>query len=252
MSEDAKKQSDKKHVLEWPWTIILSIVGVVMLGTAYSLGDAYYVSYLRVFSIDSAAFPIDRSRHLVLAMWGALNASLGFQSWLSQYWAKLLQFTGVMAALLAVLFLAGKGLKLLAAAPSQSSGKARRFLERYPTVKQYLGTLFFSVLIAGTLGWFCIFVPVFISIPSGIGDAAGQIIAMSDKKDYDVGCEKSKAKCYSILRDGKEAGRGYVIAQSDKRIALYNQGEVVQLPVENAEMRTIAQPPSVEVKQPAS
>jgi hypothetical protein len=69
--------------------------------------------------------------------------------------------------------------------------------------------------------WFFLFVPPMISIPSAIGEAVGENVAKTDLKDFDKGCDRSMTKCYQAFNNGKEIARGYVIAQSPSRVALY-------------------------------
>ncbi|WP_186127596.1 hypothetical protein [Burkholderia gladioli] len=70
MSTVEEKKSDDMRLRDWPWPVIASVIGLLLLGIAYSSGDAYYKAFLAQFWIEADAFPIDKSRHLVLSVWG--------------------------------------------------------------------------------------------------------------------------------------------------------------------------------------
>lgn len=241
MSDVAPQEGGKKHVLDWPWTVIVSVVGLVWLGIAYSLGDAYYGAYLRAFSIDDGGFPLDRPKHLVLAVWGALHASIALQNWMQSSWRELVIFSVVMIGYIGLMFVGAKVITWMSSRSSTPRGRVQQWLQSHPSVRKYLGVIIATVLVALGFIWFCVFVPVFISIPSGIGAAAGESIAKQDKKDFEKGCARSAAMCYAAFRDGKEVARGYAIAQSTGRVALYYQGSTTQIPLVGIQLQTIGQ-----------
>jgi beta-lactam-binding protein with PASTA domain len=87
--------------------------------------------------------------------------------------------------------------------------------------------------------WLFLFVPPLISIPSAIGEAVGEDVAKTDKKDFVKGCEHSATKCYQAIKNGNEIARGYVIAQSPSRVALYYMGRTMQFSVGDIMLQTL-------------
>ncbi|MCO1349957.1 hypothetical protein L0Z31_21075 (plasmid) [Burkholderia vietnamiensis] len=233
------QQPEKKHIFDWPWAIIVSVIGLMWLGIAYSLGDAYYGAYLQVFSVDDSGFQIDRAKHLVLAVWGALNASIALQDWMGSVWKELLLFTAAVVVYIGLVFGAGKVILMLMPRITAKTGPAVQIVRDWPTLRKCVGTIIAVLLIALGFVWFCIFLPPFISIPSGIGAAIGEHVAKQRKSDFDKGCLQSHAKCYVAMREGKEIGRGYEIAQSSTRVALYHQGRTIQLPLDGVRLETV-------------
>ncbi|WP_244131064.1 hypothetical protein [Burkholderia multivorans] len=241
MSGVVQQQPEKKHIFDWPWAVIVSVIGLMWLGIAYSLGDAYYGAYLEVFSVDDSGFQIDRAKHLVLAVWGALNASIALQEWLDSTWKRLLLCAVAVIVYIGLVYGARKLISILMPRITEKSGAALEVVRRAPTLRKCLSTIIVVLLLAIGFVWFCIFLPPFISIPSGIGAAIGEHIAKQHKADFDKGCLRSRAKCYVATRDGKEIGRGYEVAQSATRIALYYQGRTMQLPLDGVHLETVEQ-----------
>lgn len=224
-------------MVEWPWAVIASVCGLLLLGYAYSLGDAYYRGYLRMFAVHGDAFPMDHPRHLVLAVWGALNATIGFEKWISANGFKLLILGGILLVYFGLLVLARKWLSSRPFARKVAS--TPQHVQQRPFLAQYLTYVLVMLLIVAGVFIVLIFVPGIVSIPSAIGEAAGQSVATDDKKDFDKGCERSVMKCYSVTKDGKEIARGYVVAQSSDRIALYYMGVTTQIPLSDTAMKTL-------------
>jgi len=239
----------EKNAFDLPWAVGASVVGLLLAGIAYSLGDAYYNAYLREFSIHNGAFPVDHPTHLVLAVWGALNAAVSFEKWVGVNWLTLCKFAISMLAYFGVVFFALKGLSWLSSAGKRVRPGASKFLEKQPLLRRYLGTTICVMLIILSVLWFCVFLPTVIAIPSAIGKAAGKSIAEKEKKDFDKGCGRSEAKCYRVVKGGIEVARGFVVAQSSDRIALYSAGSTSQLSLNDAIMQTLDKTAVTSMKQ---
>lgn len=116
---------------------------------------------------------------------------------------------------------------------------ARALLGKRPLLRKYAGTVMAIMFFFLIALWFFLFVPPAISIPSAIDEAVGTDVAKLDLKDFDRGCGHSRAKCYQAIRNGKEIARGYVIAQSPDRVAVYYMGNTSQFPLGNVMLRTL-------------
>ncbi|MEY8173322.1 hypothetical protein [Burkholderia multivorans] len=243
MKEAGQQQSEKKHICDWPWAVIVSVIGLTWLGIAYSLGDAYYGTYLEVFSVDDSGFQIDRAKHLVLAVWGALNASVALKDLLASAWKELVMFAAAVAVYVALIYGAGSVISVLAPRITVKRGETLKIARGGQTVRSCISAIIVILIVATGFVWLCMFLPPFISIPSAIGGAMGERVAKERKADFDKGCLRSNAKCYVAVRDGKEIGRGYEIAQSATRIALYYQGRTMQLPLDGVHLETVEQLP---------
>lgn len=236
-SDDNKKQLSRRSLVEWPWAVIASACGLLLLGYAYSLGDAYYRGYLRVFAVQGDAFPMDHPRHLVLAVWGALNATIGFQKWITANAFNLLISGIVLLAYLGLIVLTQKWLSSRALARKMAN--VPKHVTRRPFLSQFLTYLLIMWVVV--VGFFVVFIllPGILSIPSAIGESAAETVATEDRKDFDKGCDRSVTKCYSVTKGDKEIARGYVVAQSSDRIALYYKGVTTQMPLADTVMKTL-------------
>lgn len=236
---EASTESIQKNISGWPWAVIASGFGLIMAGIAYSLGDAYYNAYLGRFAVYNGAFPADHPTHFVLAVWGGLHATLALQNWLDGHAIKLLGVTAVCLAYFAALPVA-----FAVISPFFASGKdrvqgVRALFAKHPLLRKYVGIVLSVVFSLVSALWLFLFVPPMISIPSAIGEAVGVDVAKADMKDFDKGCGRSMTKCYQALQNGKEIARGYVIAQSPTRVALYYMGNTSQFSLGDVVLRTL-------------
>lgn len=239
-----EKDGNPDNVSDWPWALIISVAGLLLAGIAYSLGDAYYSACLRFFSIDSSAFPIDHSTHLIYGVWGGLNATLVLQAWFSANAGKLLVTASAVVLYFAVLSFVAKFLRKI---PTHHANRAKgivRYVQESPNLKMFLSWT--TVMLLSIVGLILLFqsITVIASIPSAIGESAGNTVATKDKVDFDLGCEASQARCYRVTKDGVSIGQGYVIAQSPQRVALYYKGETSQVDLTGAVMQTTRKEPA--------
>ncbi|UQO35500.1 hypothetical protein [Burkholderia cepacia] len=241
-------QPPRQLKIEWPWPVIASVLGLVILGIAYSLADAYYKSFLRKFWVEADAFPIDKSKHLVLSVWGALNASVNVQTWLSANKMLLVKLVIFILVYIAAWVFIEKGLLWAGSKVGKKKGGTGRSTRFGPIAKRYLLIAAWTLFGIGNVTILGIYIPVLISIPSGIGEAVGKSVADDMKEDFDKGCGKSIERCQALFKDGKEVARGYVIVQSPSRIAVYLNGNVRQLATDGIELRTIDRSESNEEK----
>lgn len=229
-------------MLDWPWPVIVSIVGLASLGIAYSLGDAYYNAYLRKFWIEAAAFPIDKAQHLVLSLFGALTTVANVQAWLTAHKVHVIESVALILFSIAVWVVIEKCLLWLVERASKRADGSTRSIKLWPIVVRFLTIVFWiwtSVGIGSILG---MSVPTFMALPSVIGESAGDGVAADQIRDFDRGCWVSQARCQMVIKGGKEVARGYIVAQSSTHVALYYEGNTVQLPLDGSEIRTVERP----------
>ncbi|MDC6128892.1 hypothetical protein [Burkholderia gladioli] len=238
MSEIESKKSEKKHIADWPWSVIFSVLGFILLGVAYLSSDAYYNKLLDLFWIDSKAFPIDKAAHLTLSVWSTLNAVIGFQNWLGKHkgfavWNSVLVL--VTVALWMSINYASSRIQAWKKTKQSTWRRSliwRAFISYFPVASFFLFLMIYGVFLVMML-------PVFVSIPAGIGQATAENVAAKLKEDFDLGCEKSKERCQILLKNGREVARGYVLVQSASRIAIYYGGGTRQIPLDGIEIRTV-------------
>lgn len=226
---------------EWPWTVIVSVFGLIFLGVSYSFGDAYYNQYLGRFSISPDAFPIDHPRHLVVAVWGAVNATEIFNNWEVKHGASLVKPAVIVVLLyVAVVLFFIKFLSLKSNKAKITSRFVFRWLRNWPYFRLFLIlTACILLVLPLFLNLMVRIMPIF-AFPSVIGAAAGDYVADRDMLDFEKGCSKSSAVCYSVILNKSEIACGYVISQSADRAALYFRKGTVQLPLKDAELRTLS------------
>ncbi|HHY6927789.1 TPA: hypothetical protein ACV4T7_001686 [Burkholderia ambifaria] len=239
---NAGPQPKQKSILDWPWPVIVSIVGLVSLGVAYSLGDAYYSSYLRKFWIEAAAFPIDKAQHLVLSLFGALNTVAIVQAWLTEHKVHVLKSVAAILFSIAVWVVVEKGLLWAVERASKRADGSTKSIKLWPIVVRFFTIVFWIWTSAGAAFLLGMFVPTFMALPSVIGESAGDGVAGDQMRDFDLGCWVSQARCQMVLNGGKEVARGYIVAQSSTHVALYYEGNTVQLPLDGSEIRTVERP----------
>lgn len=193
------------------------------------------------FSVEADGFPIDQYRHFVLSALSGLNFMSVFADWSHKNRDVLLIFLAAYGLFLVIVMLAelankGGENKLAKYVASHRSLRAIRDVlvtwYVYPT-----GIVFFSIslMIAATL-------------PSAFAEATGRAVAENLLRDYKKGCDKSRVSCQVALKNGTEIARGYVIAQSPTRIALFENGSTVQIPLDGVELRTV--PKSLKTELP--
>ncbi|MDR8090710.1 hypothetical protein KPB05_24985 [Burkholderia gladioli] len=238
MSTVEDKKSDDMRLRDWPWPVIASAIGLLLLGIAYSSGDAYYKAFLGQFWIEAEAFPIDKSRHIILSVWGGLNAAVGVENWFGKNWGHVLMIMLGLLVYIAMCVLLEKGAKWLGSRLRARKDGTPRSYKVYPLMARYLYFVFWlllTVIMVVGLSWW---IPTTLAIPSSIGEVVGQSIAVDFKRDLDKGCGKSKERCQILIKNGQEVARGYVIVQSPTRIAVYYDGNTRQIPMDGIEMRT--------------
>lgn len=87
--------SSRKKISEWPWAVIASGLGLIMVAIVYSLGNACYSACLAGFSVRSGAFPADHPTHCLLAVRGVFHATFALQHWLVAHVLRLAGMTAV-------------------------------------------------------------------------------------------------------------------------------------------------------------
>ena len=149
---------------------------------------------------------------------------------------------GAVAVLLAgggVIVLMDKWLSSNPTTLQDGANRFQRYVQRSPYFDKYLSYVFWVWIAVFLIFLASLMLTMTASIPSVIGEAAGQSVATADRKDFDKGCEKSAVKCYSVTKGEKEIARGYVVAQSSDRIALYYMGVTTQVPLSDTLMKTL-------------
>jgi len=220
----------------------VSIFGVVALGIAYSLGDAYYGAYLRRFWIEPSAFPIDKSRHLLLSLFGALTTVSNVQFWVGLHKIHIVKSVGVILISIAAWVVIESGLRWVVDHTAKRAGGKIKSIKPWPIVLRFSTIVFWLWIVVG-IGWALgMSVPTFMAIPSVIGESAGDGVAVEQMHDFDRGCWVSEARCQKVIKSGKEVARGYIVAQSSTHIALYYEGNTIQLPLDGSELKTVERP----------
>ncbi|MBU9422594.1 hypothetical protein [Burkholderia gladioli] len=242
MSEIEGKKLEKRHIADWPWSVIVSVFGLVLLGVAYSSSDAYYNRLLDLFWIDSKAFPIDKAAHLTLSVWSTLSAVVGVLSWLDRNKGFIVFIVLLVLVTVALWMLIDyANIRVQAWKKTKQSVRRRSLIWRAFISYVPVAGLFLLLIVCS--GLLVIFLSMFISIPAGIGEATAENVAAKLKRDFDLGCDKSKERCQILLKDGREVARGYVLVQSASRIAIYYSGGTRQIPLEGIEIRTVDRSP---------
>lgn len=97
-------------MFDWLWLVIVLIVGLVLLGVVYFLGDVYYNVYLVKFLIEFIVFLIDKVWYFVLLLYGVLNMVVNVQVWFIENMVLILKFVVMILFGVVVWVLIEKGL----------------------------------------------------------------------------------------------------------------------------------------------
>ncbi|VWB35236.1 hypothetical protein BAR24066_01533 [Burkholderia arboris] len=240
---DAKnEQPAKKHIAEWPWAAIVLVIGWIGFWILYSSGDAYYRAFLSSFNVEADGFPIDQYRHFVLSAFSGLNFMSLVDSWANKNKSALMVFLGAY-----VLFLVA--VVIISLVSDGKENKAAKYVSRHPVLRVIRDVLFAWYVFPTSLFFISASFMFGASLPAAFAEAAGNAVAERSAGDYKKGCDQSTENCQIALKNGAEIARGYVIAQSTTRIALFNNGSTVQIPLDGVELRTV--PKALKPRPPA-
>lgn len=207
-----------RQMPEWFGAKVMTVFGILTVASGYFSGQTYYETFLRRFDVDSAVFPADQVSYLAKGIWAFLYFGVEIPGWVGKQWTAL----GVPIFALVVWL-----------ALSVCIDKYRHKWEGQPTRRhsqrfRYLKKFFAGALILVSFVYLAIFgIPLLgatVAIPGAIGEAAGNIQAAAVLQDLSKGCGAAAHRCVVLLKDGQEVTRGFRIAQSKDRIALYLDG----------------------------
>ncbi|MDN7561090.1 hypothetical protein [Burkholderia orbicola] len=233
-------QPTKKHITEWPWAAIVLVVGWIGFWISYSSGDAYYRAFLSHFSVEAEGFPIDQYRHFVLSAFGGLNFITVVGNWVHKNRSL---FGGLLAVYILLMMIA----VVVTLLTDGKENKAAKYVTGRPVLRVIRDVVIAWYVFPVSLLFMSAALVVGATLPAAFAEAGGNAVAESSLADYKKGCEKSAEKCQVLLKNGSEVARGYVIAQSPTRIAIYFDDSTVQMPLDGIEMRTVQKPSSTQL-----
>ncbi|KWE79356.1 hypothetical protein WT54_27495 [Burkholderia territorii] len=226
------ENSAKKHVAEWPWAAIVLVIGWIGFWIFYSSGDAYYRALMSFYSVNADGFPIDQYRHFVLSAFSGLNFLTVFADW--SHKNKKIILVLLVAYLLFLLFVV-----LAELANNGRGNKLAKYVGNHRVLRAIRDVLVAWYVFPISMIFLSVSLTIGATLPSAFAEATGTAVAENALRDYKKGCDKSRERCQVALKNGTEIARGYVIAQSPTRIALFENGNTVQIPLDGVELRTV-------------
>lgn len=219
MQQTFKAVDFLSSIPEWLWKSSLPVLGVVVIGTDYFLGQSYYSTWLRAFSADPEVFPPGREMTLLYGALAFTRAGVGLAAWSGMH--KLL----IVGTFLYFAF----GFVLWSVADHyrpriQKWEEGRNREVRHTSLARFCFRVF---VVLCCMMLFFLGVPLLgaiVALPGAIGETVGALAAHEAVSEYARGCETATESCISLRKDGGEVARGFRIAQSNDRIALYLDG----------------------------
>lgn len=189
-------------------TALVAIGGVVF----HLVGEETHRAYLRYWNVDTGLFPKSTDWLLINAYYGsvigmaqAINFVLKYWVWAPVVLLALAWYLWILMSPFSLARLNPDGWKWL---PKKLVRPAAFVVAAAGIMVVLLVTLCFAFIVA--------------IVPAKFGDHVGQYIASSDARDFREGCERSKASCVVLRKDGKDIASGYVLDSSPSHVAVFD------------------------------
>ncbi|POR53593.1 hypothetical protein B0G62_103165 [Paraburkholderia eburnea] len=164
---------------EWFWKVSMPVLGVVVVGADYFLGQAYYTAWLQAFQVDGNVFARAHETILIYGALAFLHAGVGLTTWAGAH-----RLAMVCTVLYFAFWFALWSLADHCRPRIERWDEARGREVRHPHVARFFYRLF--VLLCVVLLFF-LGIPVLgaiMSLPGAIGETAGTAAAREDRADY--------------------------------------------------------------------
>ncbi|SOE92693.1 hypothetical protein SAMN05414139_05450 [Burkholderia sp. D7] len=227
-SEQDKGASTEKKDRLASWKVLAPLVGAATLYFAYLIGITFHQTYLDRFGINPGAFPQGRSDYLVFAVLATMKD-------LDIVLGAVLKSKALLSAIGTLLVVGVASFALTEGAAEL--GKRRRGRPPMGPRTKLLTMYLLAIPLGGAYLMFAVpaaFATVMI-LPVELGASAAVAITTNDIADYKKGCAAHPhgKHCFNLM-EGKEAvATGFIIQQSKDTIALWDNGIIKVLPLEN-------------------
>lgn len=224
---------------EWFGTLVVTFIAAAVVAGDYFMGVAYYNAYLDHFKVDKLAFAVDREEYLVYGF-EALRASLSsLPDVLFRHWR---EFASATAGIILLSLSAVMARRLFSLGEQYRVRVQRRGGKL--SGRQEWGLAIISnivlILALATAAAGIQFTAFGLYLPSKIGEDAGGVDAAMLELDIQAGCnDEYSGTCYSLRKDEKEIIRGFKIAESKERIALFYNGVTYDYSLKDRDLATI-------------
>lgn len=221
---------------DWFWTAMITLSGVALIAIDYFVGVSFYDTYLKDFQIDGGAFPLEREGYLIYGVKALARFAFSAPDWGKTHWASLF----VVLAFIVVAF----GIYVVV-------DKYRFNYQKYyprngivrPYRRKFVWIVVALIISASYLFATIPFLGLLLYMPALVGEATGNDYASDVKANFDVGCNVSPEYCFSLKKDNVEIARGFRVAQSKERVALYLNGVTYEYSLKDRDLQTIRKSP---------
>lgn len=219
MLEEEKNRRSASLIPEWIWKIVLALGGALTIATIYFLGYTYHSGWLGFFHLDISAYPLAHEEYLIYGALAFFQTGTTLSEWSGQH-KGLIAGTYLYFLFWIALWSVAEYFNSRRQKPKESGGRAIR----HPHIDKFLLR---AVVVAGCMMLFLIGIPLagaILALPGGVGQSMGVRIAQKDAEAFGKSCAKAPYPCISLKKDGKEIAKGFRIAQSKERVALFANG----------------------------
>jgi hypothetical protein len=221
-------------VPEWIWKTAVAIAGALLIAIDYFLGYAYCSSWRDFFHVSITTYPLAREEYLIYGALAFRQEGVTLLNWSSQHKWPIAGMFLYLAFLIAVWSIAER---FRPQVQKWDDSRSKQF--RHHHLARFLAR---ALLVAGCMVLFLAGIPTLsavLALPGGLGEHAGRLAAQQTAYTFGRGCTKADLPCVVLKKDGKEIGKGFRIAQSKDRIALYANGVTTDFPLDGVTWNTV-------------
>jgi hypothetical protein len=201
------------------WTVVASVLGIVSaVGGVllHLIGVTVNETYFQQWGLDAAMFPKPTDVTLVQGYYAMVNGiSTIVVALIAQHWPWLLAY-GAFIGLVAW------GLTAIDNLPRT---RLAGWIAGHEKLARTFVMFVFGVgLVAVVLPLALITVVVVLALPISAGDAYGKSLVRAQLADFKAGCDRPthQAACVSVMKGDQALARGFLIAATQPRVALYD------------------------------
>lgn len=225
---ERKLQSPPRPPADWRIQLQTSLAAIVALFAVttpmlYTAGKQCQTAYLNGFGVQSDLFPLATQDYLIYGTAAFLNASAEtFNSLFSDYYQLYWQcLAAMLLAALWIWLIDNRG--LVSISKKLEISRTRR---SFSTI--------FAIFFAGPIATFVLIIfflavaLVIVLFPFQIGTDVGKELAQKKMRSL-VPCRMftNNERCTVLEKNGKVIARGYLVATSDKFLAIYDDGTTI-------------------------
>ncbi|SDL11069.1 hypothetical protein [Pseudomonas indica] len=218
--------------------IITTLIGFISYWAPYVTGLTYYQTLLSAQNIPFHLFERQSSDYFIYAHYAFIEAS---SSWISLIFKDTKIFLFIMGAFAAL------GLEFFILNWLSNCKKSKQLVTKLDSnnlLSIPLAILLLAFLAAFLITFSPVLILIILIIPGIIGEYAAEQTVKENKEIYSQGCIENKKDwhCTAVLDKNQEIFRGFLIASSNERIALFLDGRTIIFPLDDKVLVSVPPP----------